>query len=136
MARKAVVDAVEARLASMWTDCPILGVNLDSEAPADGSAHVIVQYPVANEQQISIGVPGANVWREEGIIRFVINTERGGGETKALQWADDLGTIFRGKTFSGVTCWEVSSPRIDDGNDQGNFFQAFVNCRYWNDLIG
>lgn len=136
MALQAVINAVEARLAANWTKSAIKAVNLDAEAPSDGSPFLIVQYPVANSHQQSLGAPGVNIWREEGLIRIVINTERGGGETKALQWADELGVLFRGQLFDGVQCWEVNSPHIDDTNDQGNYFMVSIMVRYWFDLIG
>lgn len=42
--RRAVVDAVESRLAANWTTTPIIGVNLKGESPADGFPFLTVQY--------------------------------------------------------------------------------------------
>ena len=36
MPRKAVVDAVEARLADRWDACPVFGINLQGDVPEDG----------------------------------------------------------------------------------------------------
>jgi hypothetical protein len=97
MALKAVVDAVEARLAANWTLCPVIGANGQGETPDDGSAFLTVQYPVANASQTTIGAPGSNVFREEGAIRFVLNVPRGAGLATGLTWADTLAGLFRSK---------------------------------------
>jgi hypothetical protein len=134
MARKAVIDAVEARLAANWTLCPVIGVNTTAQTPADGSAFLTVQYPVANEEQASIGAPGSNIFREEGGIRFVLNVERGAGLSTGLQWADALASLFRGAVFSGVRVTGLSSPAIDDRNDDGLFFQLSLVVLYEHDI--
>jgi len=136
MASEAVVNAVAARLAANWNKVPLVGVNLNESAPADGSPFIVVQYPIANEEQISVGSPGANIWREEGVFRLVIHAERGGGVAQGLQWADELRTLFRGKHFDGVETFAPSPPAIDDSNDIGNYFQLSVAVPYQFDRIG
>jgi hypothetical protein len=56
MASKAVEDAVDAYLAANWTHagvCPIFVENEQGEIPADGSAFLKLQYPVANVERPS-----------------------------------------------------------------------------------
>jgi hypothetical protein len=77
MARKAVVDKVEEVLAAGFTAAPIFGENEEREPPTDGSSYVIVQYPYCRSEQISVGAPGTNVWRDEGAFRVVLHVERG-----------------------------------------------------------
>jgi hypothetical protein len=136
MARKAVVDAVEARLATLWNGPRVVGLNTFGEAPEDGSAFVVVQYPVANEEQITVGAPGNNIFREEGAIRFVINAVRGSGQTQALLWADELAALFRAKEFDGVRTFAPDSPAIDDRNDEGNYYSLAIVVPYWHDITG
>src|SRR5882724_10371232 len=121
MPSKAVVDAVEARLAANWTTTPVVGINLQPEVPADGSPFLTVQYPVSGGEQVSIGTPGAQRWRENGAIRFVLAIQRGNGVGQGLQWADSLAALFRGKQFSGVNTWAPSAPVLDDSNDRGDY---------------
>lgn len=58
MASKAVVDAVEARLAANWSATPIIGINLKGEPPADGSPFLTVQYPVSNSRHVGMADVG------------------------------------------------------------------------------
>lgn len=136
MARKAVVDAVNSRLAANWSATPVFGLGVEGDPPTDGSAFVMVQYPVAGERQMSMGAPGANVWREEGAFRLVLNEPRGQGIDTLLTRADALAAIFRGQLFAGVQCFEASGPTVDDRNESGNYIQASVAVAYQHDLIG
>lgn len=138
MPQKAVVDAVEKRLAELWgaaeavaeraaaglPECPIFGINLQGDVPEDGSVFGQVQYPVANAEQMDLA---ARRYREEGAIRIIVNGQRGIGVQDALRLTDLLATMFRSKKFDGVQTWSPSSPVIDDRNDEGNYFSvAFV----------
>lgn len=136
MALKLVVDAVAARLAAQWTACPVVGINIQGRAPKDGSLYVVVQYPVASSDVISTGTPGANVHRETGVIRFVVNAERGDGVSAGLTIADDLASLFRSKVFGGVRTFAPSSPVIDDRNDDGNYFVLSFAVPYEADIFG
>src|SRR5712691_1281738 len=100
MPSAAVVTAVEARLAANFTHCPVIGLNLQGTVD-DGGPFLTVQYPVANGQQKSIGSPGANVYREDGAFRLVLNIQRGQGVNQGMAWADELAALFRGKKFGG-----------------------------------
>ena len=141
MASKAVVDAVEARLGPSWTAAdgsvlPVFGINTSGDTPSDGTPFIATQYPVANGEQITIGTPGTQVWREEGAIRFVLNIARGAGVAQGLQWADELATLFRGKQFGGVSTWAPTSPVLDNSNDVGNYWTLSFVCPYYTDIQG
>lgn len=113
MASKTVVDAVKARLAANFTAVPLLVDNVDSAGPDDGSPYLELQFPVANEQQITVGAPGRNVFREEGAFRLVLSVRTGDPLDQALTWIDQLRALFRGKQFAGVTTY-APSPAVQD----------------------
>lgn len=140
MPSKAVADAVEARLGATWTAAdatvlPVFGLDQAGETPGDGSPFLTVQYPVASAQQISIGTPGAQLWREEGVIRFVIAMRSGGGVAQGLQWAAELAALFRGKQFDHVSTYAPTSPILDDRNDDGAYFLLAFVVPYYFDLL-
>lgn len=144
MASPAVTAAVTAQLAS-WTRAPVVDPNTQQEEPpvaVDGAGNVtaqpylVVQYPVATSTQSSIGAPGANVWRERGVIRFVLNIPRAVGIGQAMGWMDELIALFRGQKFGGVNTWGPSSPILDDSNDVGNFWVLTSAVEYYADIIG
>ena len=132
MARKAVVDAVEAYLAANWSACPVIGPNGAGTTPEDGAPYIVAQYPVAG----TVRMVHQPYYREHGSIRFVIHVGRGAGIDQALAWADDLAALFRFKAFGGVRTQTPSSPMFDDEQSDGNYFWCalIVPYRYdWRD---
>lgn len=133
MASLAVITAVKARLVGFAT--PLHWPNGSARPPADGSAFVAVQFPVALEEQITFGAPGANVFREEGAIRFVISARRGTGPESLGVIAEALRTLFRNARFDGVRCYAPSSPVFDDRGDDAGFFKAAIVVPYDHDIF-
>ena len=118
MARKAVVDAVEARLTALWTECPVIGMNTVGEPPADGSDYLLVQYPVADDERIAVN---QGLYRETGGIRFVLHMQRGFGIAAALARSEALTALFRDQSFGGVITQTPSSAFLDNSNEDGNY---------------
>jgi hypothetical protein len=135
MASKPVVDAIKERLLD-WTDIPVIHPNETEAPPIDGSPYVRVDYPLARSQQVSVGAPGANIWREEGVFRFVIYAQRGVDLDDGLVWAGSLAALFRGKNFDGVQTFAPSPPATNDESDNGNYYVLAVAVPYQFDLIG
>lgn len=135
MAGAAVVSAVGAMLAANWTTTPIIDADATDAGPADGSAYVTIEYPVAQENQITIGSPGNNVFRETGAFRIVLNSPSGQAATNALTLIDQLRAIFRGKQFSGVTTFAPSPGVINNSNYQAGRFIMSCAVPYQFDLF-
>jgi hypothetical protein len=127
MAKKQVIDAVEARLGATWDGLPVFGANTEGEPPTDGSPFLMVQYPASDTRRLPITTP---VYWEDGGIRIVLNEARGFGLAKTTQRCEALADLFRDQSFGGVVCQVPSSPFIDDDNDDGNYFQASIVVPY------
>ncbi len=112
MAGKTIEDAVKARLSANWTATAIVDDDTTGSGPGDGSPYVTVQYPVGQENQITVGAPGNNVFRETGAFRILLSTSTGVGKDQALIWMDQLRALFRSKQFSGVTTF-APSPGVE-----------------------
>lgn len=136
MASKVVMDAVSARIGGTWNGYPVFDPNTVGDPPADGSRFLAIQYPVANENQITVGSPGANVFREDGAIRFVYSIPRGVGVGDDIGLLDGLRALFRGKQFAFVTTYAPSSAVLDDSNDNGNYWKLSFAVPYYFDLAG
>lgn len=136
MPLKLVVDAVEGRLAANWKKCPVVGINLAGNVPNGPEPFVQVSYPVANGEQLTVGAPGENVYRETGAFRLVVNARRGKGVAEGLAWADELAALFRGQEFGGIQTFAPSSPAIDDRNDEGKYFVLSIAVPYHADILG
>ena len=134
MPSKAVSDAVDAYLAANFSTRPVYAVNEQMDPPPDGGSYVQVQYPIALELQQSIGAPGANWFREEGAIRFVIVAPAGSGSGSAMTLADELRGLFRNKRFDGVRTYEAQPVTIDDQSDQPGSFVASFAVAYEYDI--
>jgi len=133
MAQQAVMAAVEQRLADLWAHCPVDPPNQGGLPPA--APFLDVQYPVAKEDQISIGSPGAQLWRETGTIRFVLSIAPGSGADWAVAWMDELRALFRGKQFASVNTWAPSPCVIDNRNTVGGFWLLSFSVPYYFDFI-
>lgn len=140
MAQKAVVDAIVQRVKDNWAHAAVCPINDDmndgSAAPADGGAYLSFDFPVSNAQQASVGAPGDNIWREEGVARVLLNVPAGSGIATVLQWGDEIAALFRGQYFDGVRTHAPSVASMDASNDAGSYFQIAVAIPYEFDLYG
>jgi hypothetical protein len=134
----AVVDAVEGRLADLWPDEPVVGVNGRNTPPADGANYLLVEYPLAEEPvMLTEGAPGQNYWREEGAFRLVLHRPRAAGIRPGLIEAEELSALFLGKDLgNGVQTFAPTSPAIDDRNTLGNYVRFSIAVPYQADFIG
>lgn len=129
MASLEVMVAVKARLAAGFPSAPVYFPN--GALPANGvTEYVAVQYPLAGERQASIGAPGSNVFREEGVIRFVIHVRTGLGVDRIGILAGQLRTLFRNARFDGVRTYAPTSPVLDDRADAGSTYRASIAVPY------
>lgn len=135
MAGKAVEDAVNARLSANWTATPIIIDDTTGAGPADGSAYVTVQYPVGQENQITVGAPGNNVFRETGAFRIILSTQTGNGKDQSIIWMDQLRALFRSKQFSGVTTFAPSPGIETPANYQASRYVLSCAVPYQFDLF-
>lgn len=138
MAKLALCNAIEAALAAGFTQCRIFGIDDEYEPPSDGSAFIIVQYPVSSAEPLTIGDPGNNRHRETGTFRIVIHTPRKKGKGLALGWADTISALFISKTFADgtINTWTPGSPVLNDDNDLGKYFVTSFSVPYWHDFYG
>jgi hypothetical protein len=135
MAGKVVVDAAVARLKANWTLCAIVEDDTTGQGTGDGSPYVTLEFPVSTEEQITVGAPGANVFRERGVIRIKLVSPTGQGLSQPTDWIDQLRALFRGKQFSGVTTFAPSPGVIDNTNYIGGKFVLSSAVPYYFDLF-
>lgn len=115
-----------ARLDSLWTISPVIGLNDVMEPPAGVDAFLVVQYPVVNSDKPSLG----RRYFEDGAARLVLNVKAGLDLATGLGWADTLAALFRTQKFDGVETFAPSAPVINDSNDDGNWFELSLIVPY------
>jgi hypothetical protein len=123
MAKKALEDAVRARLAAYFSTVAILDVNDDVLPPAAGSGWVRVEFPVANSAPTSLNHTNSEV----GSFRIVVAAEVLSGAATSLTNCEEVAAIFSRQRFDGVTCFV---PSIGDGRDDGSFYKRSVIVPY------
>jgi hypothetical protein len=144
MASPSVVNAIEGNIGAVvsgvrqWTsqDGSVLRVltlnDGDDRRPTDGSAFLVVEYPVANEIQRTTGAPGANIYEEQGAFRIVVNEARSAGTARALGWIEELRNLFRGALFlsGALRCEEAPPSVVNLASDLGNYFELSFAVPY------
>lgn len=136
MASVAVMAAVDARVTTYWSACAVLLLNgRVGEGPLDGSS-LAVQYPVSDREQITVGAPGAQLFRESGGVRFVLSIPRGDGVSYWQGLLETLLAHFQAAKFSGVQTFAPTTPAHDDAGGQGNFYLLTAVVPYTADVLG
>lgn len=137
MASVAVQAAVDARVTTYWTATPVTARNdRAADTPLDASAFLSVQFPLSDAGQVSVGSPGAQLFRESGAIRFVLTIPRGDGDTYWRTQLEALLAHFRATKFAGVQTFAPTNPTDDDRGGEGNFYLLTAVVPYTADTLG
>ncbi len=130
MAHPDVETAVEARLRTFWADQTLIYTANDGnqEQPSDGETPFLtLQFPVADVQRWALG---DRYYREEGGIRIVLSVPQGTGKGWLGTKGEEIASLFRDRKFDGVETQAPSSAQIDDREDAGGYFVAYVVAPY------
>lgn len=128
MARAAVRQAIEERLANNWTATPIAMDNVYFSPPAN-SPFIRLTIIMGTENQVSM----LNGYRLSGFIDVGIFAPEGTGTAASYTYADNICTLFRGQEFSGVTCRGATTTRIPSA-DKG-WLQLNVSIPFFYNTI-
>ncbi|OGO14147.1 MAG: hypothetical protein A2Y53_05670 [Chloroflexi bacterium RBG_16_47_49] len=115
---KAIID----RFTANWTTLPAILENDDGEGLTISSGFVKISFFTANSDFATINAGNPKI-RTTGIVIFEIFTPQNEEIGDGLTYAGQIATIFRGKTFSGVSCF---SPRIENGKEI-----SYSKSKYW-----
>lgn len=135
MPSQAVFAAVMARLESNWDETPITDPNGGGRVPARNTPYLTVEFPIANEEQLTVGSPGHNVFREEGAFRIVLSVPIGHKLTPFNAWIDELRTVFRAQSFAGVETWGAAPAITNTRSANGAYFELSFSVPYRFDFL-
>ena len=138
MSSKYVRDTITAYLTAAWTDSPIIVVeNFVDDLPDPPRDHISLEFPVSDEEPVTFGAPGSNVFRETGSFRVNVSVIAGSGMDLLGTYAATLAALFRDMTIGEVFIRTVNPPveRDDVGELAGNYYTLAVVVDYWYDLL-
>lgn len=137
MASAAVMTAMEARATTYWTATAIYTANGRTTTPPDGAGYLYIEYPMADEEIGSIGDPGNNLYREEGVVRFVFFVPE---HANVQYWVGQLDTFranFRSKRFGTDLAIRTAAPTpVTEPIESGNYIEIATAVPYWYWLVG
>lgn len=139
MASAAAMAAIQSAVSAAWSHTAIVLPNSGiTQLPADGSALLFLEFPVSFEGQKSLGAPGANIWREEGVFRLVLLIQSGIGLDPWPGRIDMLRAALRGQSLlsGALKTFEANPPVSAEGGPDGQAYEISFGVRYWFDVIG
>jgi len=117
--------AIEARLNTGWgSTTGIKWPNVEFE-PVPGTPYIELQIVWADSRQASLGA--SPLHRAYGLISVNVFTALNIGSKTADDYADTLAGIFRGASFSGITC---RSPRISQLGEADKWWTVNVTVDF------
>lgn len=130
MPASVVESTIRTRLATAWDTANgfIFSADEMSAPPPDGSAFLLIQYPVVDGRR-----PVLTQRRlEEGVARIIYNVPRNFPIATTLPKAEIISALFRGDGLrvNGVEFLEPSNPIITDNLDDGNYYELAVMVPY------
>ena len=148
MSSKYVRDTVWQYLTANWTDTRLVDVdNLFNTLEVSGDPlNEWATMAIGNsvESQVSVGSPGDQRWREEGVIGLVVFVPSGSGTDRALTLAEAMRDLFRAKQINDGSGGETIVFRSVDPPDtvlpsavdasSGAWFGYSVDATYYVDF--
>jgi hypothetical protein len=106
----------------------------------DDSPWAAIEFPGGTEDQISVGSPDDNIFRESGIFNVYVLVESGSGTGVALPLLESIRKLFRGKEFAGVECHSAdpatTTDKISPATIQGQWYIMGTTIEYEYDRRG
>jgi hypothetical protein len=128
MSRESIRQAVETRINSNWNTTPIDWDNVYF-VPPNNSPFISVRIIFGEERPASI----LQGYRQRGFININVFAPEGTGTAVPYGYADTLGSLFRGKQFSGISCEGPTFTRVP--SQEKGWFQINVSIPFYSDTI-
>ena len=133
-------DAQFKALAALFRDNSPMGAtkiawpNVRFNPPVPPAEYCAFYVLNGEENQKTIGVPGANVHRNTGVVMVNAFVPAGIGESAALQRADTIAAIFRNKVVDSIQLWTPTILSLGVTPD-GTYFQVNISTPFYRDNL-
>lgn len=130
-------DKVFPWLYRHWLETPVIAEeNEITEAPKDLSNWVSVSFETFGEQVKSIGNPGKNCHRDEGIMFVTLWFASGTSNEGPLCQIEKLRKILRNKNLGDGVIFTTASPaEVASESSDGNWFGYTIEVAYIHDYF-
>lgn len=142
MAGDTLRDAFRTRLAAHVTTAaitfPIKDLTNTTEDPDVTTGFIALEFPGGNEDQLTTGAPGDNIWRERGQVTVRVYAPLGHLRDTAEAAAEALRNLFRADRFSAGSrvIRIVDAAPMGGGQDEGGLWAESVALGYRTDNRG
>lgn len=126
--RNIIQNKFETEFAVLYPNFKIVFDNIKSEKSKDG----FIQFSILNGTSALKGLGKKRLFRYPGVISIDIFYPLKKGTKLVDEIADNIETIFRAKTFSGITCRSVI--RNDIGKED-NFWRVNLSYPFYRNEI-
>jgi hypothetical protein len=129
MSYEAAVKAIVAHFNDEWNNLtPVAYPDVAFTPPDETWVRLNVDH--ADGYQASMGSPGNNMFRREGLVNVQVFAKQGEAKLDALKKADAAISAFQGIELNGIHFYDVHMR--DVGNDGAGWYQINVlaNFRY------
>lgn len=106
----------------------------DDDPPGGAEYWIAPDFPGAIEEQITVGAPGNNTFRESGTFQVHVFALAGLGDATLTAHAETIRTLFRAQTIDSIRYYGADPPLIGEGRDDGLWMRATVAVEYEYDL--
>lgn len=134
MTTYAPYDALRRRLETNWTTTPIGWVSENFKPPNPPVAFIMADVISMPTNQITIGAPGNNLFREVGALSIAVYYPANKGTDVPRQYATTLASLFRAVDFEGVSCKSPTIQRGQMDDTEGIWYRIDVFCPFHYDL--
>lgn len=134
MSYEAAVAAIKKHFAEQWADrTPVAYDDVAFSIPSDAAwLRLTIQHGMG--YQASVGSPGSNQFRREGLVTVQIFTPEGGGAIAAYELADAVTPIFqRLGRVDGIAFKDVRLNEV--GNRSAGWYHVNIKAEFEYDTI-
>lgn len=123
---------IESRFQTQWgSTTPVAYDNIEF-TPVSGTAYVRLHISTGDQIPVSLGGIGATQYRGVGTISVNIYIPLNIGGQTGKDLADTAAAIFRGQTFSGITC---RGAEVTDLGERNGWYVYNVSIPFFRDEI-
>ena len=121
---------IEQRFSTNWGSTTPVKYDNVNFTPTPETSWAEIQVHTGDQIPVSLGGVSATLYRGVGIISINIHTALNIGSQTGKNLADTAAAIFRGQTFSGITCRGADVTRLGETN---GWFVYNVSIPYFRD---